>query len=148
MKQLILLRHAEAVPEHAAGDMARPLTPRGKQQVQLVAQSFVAQGIRPALALVSPATRTKQTAQLLANSLDNDLPIAVDHSLYLATDEQFVNTIASIPDDIHSILLVGHNPGISDLATSLDAKQANHQLPTAGFVVCQIPTQNWRNIRH
>jgi len=146
MKRLILLRHAKAVGEHAGGDQARPLAPRGIQQVQEVAHAFLAKGWQPQLALVSPAERTCQTARLLAASLGK-MPLVIDRSLYLATAGQMLASLMAAPEDIDELLLVGHNPGISELATQLADRTAPVHLPTAGYFCHQYDISSWLEIR-
>jgi len=145
MKHIILLRHASAVHDHAGGDFNRPLSSHGITQVQTVAHAFLGRGLHPELALASPAMRTRQTAELLAKHLSK-LDIITDHALYLATGNRMLDILMSMPDDIQTLLLVGHNPGISELAANLDNQRSVEQLPTAGFVACQLRIHRWRDI--
>ena len=146
MRQLMLMRHAKAVPEHTAGDFARPLAPRGIDQVQRVAHAFRAQGWQPELTLASPAARTRQTAEVLEKNL-GDINIIIDPVLYLASDDQMLDVLASMPEAITRILLIGHNPGISDLAARLNNQHHLPPLPTAGFMICSLDIDCWSNIR-
>ena len=146
MKHLILLRHAQAVSDHAGGDIARPLSSRGVQQIQQVANTFRARKYEPELALVSPAVRTQQTATLLGKQIGK-LDVVTDRALYLATDDQILDVLRGVPDDIQSLLIVGHNPGISDLAAIWDPVYRKQSLPTAGFIACHIPISSWHDIR-
>ncbi len=144
MKRIILLRHAKAVAEHGGGDFARPLAPHGIAQIQQVAHSFQAHGWKPELALASPAARARETAELLAKHIGN-LAIVTDQTLYLATDRRMTEVLAGMPDEIQTLLLIGHNPGISELAATWN-KQPAVQLPTAGFVACQLAIHHWKDI--
>jgi phosphohistidine phosphatase len=145
MKTLVLLRHAKAVPEHAGGDFQRPLSPRGCQQVQAVAAAFLAQGWKPQLTIASPAARTLQTAQGIETNI-GDLNIITDRSLYLATAQQIYSALAALPESLDRVMLVGHNPGLSDLAAHFSATPENEELPTAGFVTCQLNITHWQQI--
>ncbi|MFU8781270.1 MAG: SixA phosphatase family protein [Kiritimatiellia bacterium] len=147
MKILMLLRHAKAVPEHAGGDFTRPLAPRGIQQMQQVAAAFQAQNWKPQLTLVSAATRTLQTARLLEANL-GDLNIISDRVLYLAAACQLLDVLAATPPEIERLMLVGHNPGISDLAARLTGNLEHSDLPTAGFMTCQLDIPDWQSIQH
>ena len=146
MKDLILLRHAKAVSDHAGGDIARPLSSRGIQQIQQVAHTFRARQYEPELALVSPAIRTQQTATLLGKQIGK-LDVVTDRTLYLATDDQILDVLRGVPDDIQSLLLVGHNPGISELAAIWNPAYRKQSLPTAGFIACQLSINHWHDIR-
>ncbi len=146
MKHIILLRHAKAVSEHADGDFARPLSAHGVTQTQQVATSFRTNNWHPDLVVTSPAVRAFQTAEILGKSIDG-MHIVTDRSLYLATDDRILDVLMSIPDTIQTLLLVGHNPGISDLAARWEHAYQRKTLPTAGFVSCQVPISNWSEIK-
>ena len=145
MKELMLLRHAKAVSEHAAGDFARPLSTRGIEQMQQVAAALQAKGWYPDFTLVSPAKRTLQTADILEKNTQV-LHAITDPTLYLATDDQICAAIAGAPDDAERLLVIGHNPGISDLAAQLSHDAYARPLPTAGFVICPIDVDHWHRI--
>jgi phosphohistidine phosphatase len=144
-KELVLLRHAKAIPEHAGGDFLRPLAPKGIHQAQAVAASFRAAGWQPGITYASAATRTLQTAQILEANL-GPCNIIIDENLYLATPEQIIRVIAAAPPRIHRVLLVGHNPGISAAGSLLLHDQHLEMLATAGWVTLSLQTPEWLHI--
>lgn len=119
--RLIIVRHAHAEsPDHRGTDFDRPLTARGLAEARDAARAITAAGHKPTLLLASPACRTRQTAQVLAGEfrLHADAVRFVD-SLYNAsagTLEAELRRLAA-PDGL--VVLVAHNPGVSDLSRLL-----------------------------
>lgn len=109
--ELILWRHAEAEP--GSPDLARPLTPKGMKQAAALARWLNAQLPKDARILVSPSVRTRSTADALGRHYDVAEAIAPGASVasLIAT--------AGWPDAPGTVVLVGHNPTISDLAAQL-----------------------------
>ncbi len=122
--RLYLLRHAEAA---ATGidwrDTSRELTRGGRAQARAVAE--VLAGQRVELVLCSSAARTRQTAELL------QLPAPVRYldRLYNAGSRQLLAELAGVEDQVRTVLLVGHAPGIAALAVNLADRQ--HSSPEA-----------------
>jgi phosphohistidine phosphatase len=119
MRQLLLLRHAKSswddpdLPDHA-----RPLNARGKRAA--IAMSGVLQGLglAPDIVLVSSARRTLQTLEALMPLPDSPMVEPLD-DLYLASWQSLLATLRQAPETARSLLLIGHNPGMHDLALSL-----------------------------
>jgi phosphohistidine phosphatase len=129
--RLILVRHAHADwPAYQGQDFDRPLTPEGLQGARTTAQAILAAGHRPALLLASPACRTRQTAEVLAATLC--LPaegLRYVENLYNATAATLETEVRAAARPGVLIALVGHNPGVSDLARKLtrDPKAAPYK---------------------
>ena len=145
MRRLLLLRHAKAVPaEQAVADIARPLAERGERDVRRIAERLRHQS-PPQLILASPSARTLRTAQLVATAFD--LPqgsIAVDPRLYLAEPNILLTVIAAQSASIARLLVVGHNPGLTDLVHALAPAFAVDDLPTGAIVALDNPaTVDW-----
>jgi len=109
--ELILWRHAEA--EDTDPDLARALTPKGRHQAQKMAHWLKSQFTGPVRILSSPAVRTRQTADALGLPYDLSEQIAPDRS---ADD---LLAASGWPDGHGLVILVGHNPAISVLASRL-----------------------------
>lgn len=122
MHQLFLLRHAKAEPE-ARGvlDHDRALTARGRQEASKIAQAMRNAGLTPEVVLVSTATRTKQTLAELENAPVWDEWPNIDElpQLYMATLPQLLGTVRDLPETVRSALIIGHNPGLHELALRL-----------------------------
>lgn len=118
MLRLIIFRHAKAVPHGAAPDFERALAPRGLEAAAAMGRMLAAEHLLPDLALVSPALRTRQTWEEAAKALPG---IAVRHEagLYDAQSARLLKLVQSAPAEVKTLVLVGHNPGIADLAQLL-----------------------------
>lgn len=144
MRTLILFRHAKAVRAHEAdSDEARQLTGRGRREAALAGAAMEDAGLKPTLALVSTAERTRETAQLgLANFA---LESRFEDALYHAAPESLWDAFAA--SDAQSVVIVGHNPGIGELVSMLVhqahdgsklAREFSGHFPTAAFAAFEI----------
>ncbi len=116
MQRLILMRHAEA--ERAAGsgrDRDRVLSARGRSDAAAMGRALAARGLRPDLALVSPAARTRQTWDLLHDAF-GDVQIRDDEGLFNGGADTLRRLIEAAEDDAGCLMLVAHNPGVHVLA--------------------------------
>lgn len=136
MKRLLLLRHAKAVPAtEPLADSARPLTPRGERDARRIGERLREHRPRPALIVASPATRALHTAQLVAAAIDYPpQEIALERRLYLAQPAAIVAIIAAQSAAVETLLVVGHNPGLSELAQELMPSFDVDDLPTCAIV--------------
>lgn len=119
MRQLMILRHAKASWDNAATpDLDRPLAPRGRRCSVLMRQAMRELGLVPDMVLVSTARRTLETLEALEPWDDAPLVEPMD-SLYLADLPQLMAALHGVAETVRSVLLIGHNPGLHDLALSL-----------------------------
>ncbi len=132
MHQLLLLRHAKSSWDSAdLPDRDRPLNARGRHAATLMRQAMRDLGLEPDVVLVSSARRTRETLELLEPW---DATPIVEHmdSLYLAPPLTLLDALHAVADTARSVLLVGHNPGLHELALSLigpHAEASLHQEP-------------------
>jgi phosphohistidine phosphatase len=148
MHQLILLRHAKANQAAAGGaDHERALSPAGERAAQLIGTAMRKAGLAPDVVLVSSALRTQQTLEIVEASAAWDERPNIDTlpSLYMATQGQIRDLLRALPETVRSALVVGHNPGLQDLAQSLAAgNQGTARLaedyPTAGLAEFLVTT--------
>jgi phosphohistidine phosphatase len=144
MRTLILLRHAKAVRAHEAdSDEARGLTGRGRREAAFAGAAMEDAGLKPTLALVSTAERTRQTAE---HGLQNfALATEFDNALYHASLESIWDAFNA--SDAESVVIVGHNPGIGELVSTLVhqahdgsrlAREFSGHFPTAAFAAFEI----------
>lgn len=120
MAQLVIMRHAHAAPPGPAGDRARPLSARGQRQAEEVGRALAGEGWQPELLAYSSAPRAAETAERVAQALA--LPKSAhcpDGRLYAATAMSLWYWLAEVPATCGRVMLVGHNPGISELAAYL-----------------------------
>jgi phosphohistidine phosphatase len=142
MKTLILLRHAKSSwDDTALADFDRPLAPRGLKAARLVGEELARRGWRPDRALVSPAARTRQSWELVSAQLPGRPEADFPEALYDASAEEILAEIRRAPEAVGGLLVLGHNPGLEDLARGLagDASEAGalarlrEKFPTAAL---------------
>lgn len=147
MRQLLLLRHAKSSWEDAKlADHDRPLNSRGRATAGRIRAAMRELGLSPDLVLVSTATRTRQTLEALEPWDDTPLIEPMD-ALYLATGPQLVAVLNGVAETVRSVMLVGHNPGMHDLAVSLagsahharDARRMAEKFPTGALAEFAVP---------
>jgi len=124
MRQLLLLRHAKSSWDDAAmPDRDRPLNARGRRAAAAMRHAMHDLGLAPDVVLVSTARRTLETLDALEPWDDTPLIEPLD-SLYLANPMQLIAALHGVAETVRSVLLIGHNPGLHDLAISLAGPQA------------------------
>jgi phosphohistidine phosphatase len=116
---LFLLRHAKAVGQHADGDRARGLTEGGRDSARAIAAAIAERRIAPSLVLCSDSARTRETLDLVLPVLKPPLDVVYDDALYLADAKQLLQRLRRVSEDVRSVMLVGHNPGLQELAVML-----------------------------
>ncbi len=119
LRQLLLLRHAKSSWDDAnLSDHARPLNNRGRRSAAAMRAAMLNLGISPDVVLVSSARRTLQTLEALEPWDDTPLVEPMD-ALYLAPGPQLFEVLRGVAETARSIMLIGHNPGLHELALSL-----------------------------
>ncbi|MGH7014626.1 MAG: SixA phosphatase family protein [Stellaceae bacterium] len=119
MSALFLLRHAKAVAQHAEGDRARGLAEAGRDSARAIAAAIAERHIAPSLVLCSDAVRTRETLDIVLPALKPAPEVVYEAALYLADAKQLLQRLRGVPEDMRSIMLVGHNPGLQELAVML-----------------------------
>jgi len=123
MRQLLLLRHAKSSwDDKRLDDRDRPLAERGRRAAASMGAAMRELGLAPDLVLVSDAKRTMQTLELLEPWEDTPL-IEPMPSLYLASAPEMIAMLRGVPETVRSVLLIGHNPGLHELAVTLAGTQ-------------------------
>ena len=119
MHELILLRHAEAVPIETSGDdQQRPLSTRGEQEAQAAGRWLAAHGVRPERVLCSPTRRTDETARLAMAAINSAPAPQMANEIYNASPGELL-ALLDQHSDAGTVVLVGHNPGIERLVALL-----------------------------
>jgi phosphohistidine phosphatase len=128
MKTLYLLRHAKSSwNDETLADHERPLAGRGRKAAKRIAEYMRAEGIVPALGLCSSARRARETLERLLPGPNGDMEVEIEDDLYAAGAEELLARLRRVPADVPSVLLIGHNPGLEQLAASL--ARAGERLP-------------------
>jgi phosphohistidine phosphatase len=148
-RRLILLRHGQAQPE-APGceDFDRVLTERGRVEAETMARLLVDRGWVPDCLIASPAERTRATATLVARGCGVDpLNITWLPELYSAGPDGIWAALTSRPASRFCVLICGHNPTLSQLASRLGEAARRHDLPTAGLATGIWESADWSGLR-
>ena len=163
MRRLILLRHAKTERDSRSGqDRDRQLDARGRLDAPVIGDYLAKHRLVPDLALVSPAARTRETWQLIAAVLKPPPAEEIVGALYGADASELLQIVRmasgrSDDQDLRSIMLVAHNPGLHELALDLigkaraaDREALQDNLPTSGLAVFAFAAETWHDvsIRH
>ncbi|MDT8391810.1 MAG: histidine phosphatase family protein [Lentisphaeria bacterium] len=130
-----LMRHGQAGTS-PDGDFARPLTPRGVHDVEKVAAAAAGAGFAPGWIITSAAERARRTAELFQTAAGTAGGILYENDLYLCSAETIWRHIATgLLSGFKALLIVGHNPGISQAAALLSGDSGDRVLRTADLLV-------------
>jgi len=150
VRTLYLLRHAKSSwDDPALPDDQRPLAPRGRRDGKRIAEHLRREEIEPELVLCSSAARTRETLELLRPALGG-ATILVEDELYGASSDQLLARIRLVPDEVTSVLVIGHNPGLHELALALAAagdelERLEEKFPTAALATL-ASTEPWGRV--
>jgi phosphohistidine phosphatase len=156
VKTILLLRHAKsALGEPGQSDRDRPLNRRGEQAAQLMADPLLAKAPLPDLILCSTATRTRQTLAALVQRLPRPAPpIALEHGLYLASEDLLLKRLRDLPATVATVLMIGHNNGMWQVAEALAGygkasllASLKEKFPTAALATLQVDIERWADLR-
>jgi phosphohistidine phosphatase len=142
------MRHADARWKDAAlSDVDRPLNRRGTSAAESMARRLLELELIPDLVLVSPARRTQQTAEIVARELA--LParrVRREEDLYLASAPDLLAIAQGTGPRVMHLLIVAHNPGVSELVQLLVPQGDGGGLKTAGLCSITFECSDWRGI--
>jgi phosphohistidine phosphatase len=138
MKRLYLLRHAKSSwDDPDLADHDRPLSGRGRRAADAIGRHMRAHGIEPELVLCSSSTRTRETLARIG------LEATIERELYGATANELIARLREVPPSIGSVLVIGHNPGVHDLALALTGEPGD-KYPTGALAT--IDVDEWSTI--
>lgn len=142
VKTLLLMRHAKSSWRDARlDDHERPLNGRGRRAAPIMARLLQERGLSPDHILTSSAVRAQDTARTVAEELGYQGPFEVTRGLYLADVKSYLTAIADLPRAAVRPLLVGHNPGISELVLTLTGTEVD--MPTAAIALVELDCEEW-----
>jgi phosphohistidine phosphatase len=144
MKTLTILRHAKSswsqpdLPDHD-----RPLNKRGNRDAPVIGEYLTQAGVRPSLIISSSAVRAWKTARLVAKAISYPVEfLQREPALYHAGVNRIFDVVAAQDNGFNSIMIVGHNPGLTDFANVL-VPGVTDNIPTAGFVSILVDADDW-----
>ncbi|WP_375239233.1 histidine phosphatase family protein [Aurantibacter sp.] len=149
MKHLILIRHAKSCWDSNLIDLKRPINKRGIKDAELVSKELSKDSsLHPDLILVSNAERTKETAEIFIRNLKWDkIKTQLNSDLYDFSGESAFNLITSCPNHINTLVLFGHNPTFTLLASQLGSDFIDN-IPTSGVIVISFNTEKRESIEN
>lgn len=152
MRRLLLLRHAKSAYPAGVADIDRPLGPRGQAAAPRMGAYIAREGLCPDHAMVSPARRSQETWEAVRAECP-DTAMETVPSLYEAPAGRILDAIRSAPAEATSLLVIGHNPGLGDLALRLVGEgpkglqnDLRDKFPTAALAVFAFEADGWESI--
>jgi phosphohistidine phosphatase len=155
MRRLILMRHARASRPNATPDFERTLEASGEASATLVRHWLAANLPRPDFALISAARRTRETFDVLSGGMAGTF-VEFEPRLYNADYRDILDLVREVPDSARTLFVLGHNPGIADMAFRLANRRESDQsalenlaryVPTASFALLTLPpTMPWAKL--
>ncbi len=148
-RRLTLLRHGKAQSiDSCAEDFERALTHRGAIEAQEMGARLVYRNLLPELILVSPAERAWATAEIVAAACELEArQVRCARELYLATPETTWRLLAELDAGLSHILICGHNPGLSQIASRFGPKPQGRELATAGMATAVWRDAEWKTLQ-
>jgi phosphohistidine phosphatase len=152
VKRLFLLRHAKSSwDDPGLDDHDRPLAPRGRQASALIAEHIRRARIGPVLVLCSSARRTRETLERVMPALD-PVEVRFERELYGASFEDLLQRLHEVPDEVESVMVLGHQPAIQELALHLagegsELERVRAKFPTAALATLTF-TGEWSELGH
>lgn len=151
MKTLTLLRHAKSSwDDPVARDFDRPLNGKGRRAAAMMGEFMRSRGMEFDQVYASPAVRVRQTIGGIEDGYGRPLSPLFDPRIYLASAATLVEFIQEFSDRLGRVLLIGHNPGLEDLALDLTAKQRDAlraelevKYPTATLAEISLDVGSW-----
>jgi phosphohistidine phosphatase len=154
MLRLLLLRHAKAErSKPGERDIERVLAERGRGDAAKIGAYLMHHALLPDLVVVSTAARTRETWARAAAALPRKVPVRREERLYEAGPHGMLKIIADVERDVGTLLVVGHNPGMQELAVQLVAsgsaemrQRLTEEFPTAALVVIDFALDDWSGL--
>ncbi|MEA2781181.1 MAG: phosphohistidine phosphatase [Rhodospirillaceae bacterium] len=154
MKRLFLMRHAKSDwAGSGVVDFERPLSRRGRRAAPAMGRYMRRQKLIPDLALCSTARRAIETWEGLASQLKTSVPLMSSKRLYLAAPGEILKQIQGLTEDINSVLIIGHNPGLHSLALHLTGRgdadsrtRLASKYPTGAVAILDFPVTYWGDL--
>jgi phosphohistidine phosphatase len=154
MKTILVLRHAKSdwnAPHQA--DFDRPLAKRGRKDAPLMGEVLALLQCVPDKILASPATRARQTVELVAKACGYEEPVRWEDSFYGGSSADLIRALQGLPDTVERPLLVGHNPTLEEAVATLLTSNVSYwneglvvRIPTAGLVCLDVYITDWADL--
>lgn len=153
MRRLLLLRHAKAVPLSGDDDFARVLSPRGRDDARKIGAFLAERRLNPDRALYSGAARTRQTYEIIAQAQAQPFEAVEQNALYEASRFLVMGLLRELPAKARAHLVVGHNPGMADVANllageggALERLRLQAKFPTGALAIIAFDRLDWSDL--
>lgn len=153
MRRLILFRHVKSDWTAGEEDHDRGLAPRGKRAAGPMGAWLAGRGFRPDLVICSTAVRARATWELAKAAFTPAPEARYEGAIYAASPEALLEVVNRTPDDVQTLMVVGHNPGMERLVGLLatqgdpEARRAlSGKYPTGGIAVLDMPLDGWADV--
>jgi len=148
---LYIVRHAKSSwKTDGLDDFHRPINGRGRKAAPTMGHYMQQHGIQPDLILCSAAIRARETLELILTALDDEPRIEIEEDLYLASAGTLLERLRRLGDGPDSVMMIGHNPGLHDLALSMAVPGGEQvpaeKYPTAALTELNFEGQSWADI--
>lgn len=151
MRRLLLFRHAKAErAEPGEPDLDRVLADRGRKDAARIGAYMAGHSLIPDRVAMSPSARTMETWKYAATAFRPEPAAMSAERLYNATPHDILAVIKDTPASVHILLVIGHNPGLHELAVMLIAsggvearEQLREKFPTSGLAIIDFPIDDW-----
>lgn len=154
MKRLTVLRHAKSSwKDRELDDFERPLNGRGRRACRRMGREMAERGMKFDYVLASPAVRIRQTIEGVSEQCQLPAPIRFEERIYMARVSELIELIATIPDELDNVLLVGHNTSAERLVLKLSrdegglTRKVEEKFPTCALAAIELPINRWSDIQ-
>lgn len=144
-RRLVMIRHAKSSwANPLQSDFERPLNERGEHDAPMMGERLKKLNVIPDLIIASPAKRAKQTAKKVAKAIGyNEEKIQWVEKLYHCIPQVFEEVLYEVKDDVQTVFIVAHNPGITEFVNELSGEFTIDHMPTCGMVGAEVELEHW-----
>jgi phosphohistidine phosphatase len=152
MPRLLLMRHAKAALDAPTGDdFDRPLAGRGQKDAVAIARALAARRVLPQRILASSARRSRDMLAVLVPFLDSEAEVRLTRDLYLTSEDHHIDVIRAQGNGTRTLMVLGHNPSMHELALLLAASGDDREalrdgFPTGAVAVIDFAFQRWTDL--
>lgn len=152
VRRLWFLRHAKSSwDDDSTPDVERPLAARGRRGAETMAAWLATSDVRPELVLCSSARRARETLAIVLPGLGDRFEVRVEPVMYTFDHDVLLGRIATVPDDVRQILVIGHNPAIERAVGTLAMRgerlaDLREKYPTGALAALSLEIDGWRAI--
>jgi phosphohistidine phosphatase len=148
MLRLTLVRHAKTEPAHSGQeDWDRALEARGQRDAPNMGRRLKDRGSKPDKVLSSPAVRALTTTTIMTRELGVPASkVSQDERLYLASAKDLLKVVQELGGTAKHLMVVGHNPGLTEFADALSSERSIDNLPTCATYTLEFDIKNWNEL--